>query len=308
MSEQRAAESESHIFTTTFLDALGRWQRGWRRDKAARLPIATALEREAATLPARFRQFGGTFYRKRHLYRTDDMSELAPLFLNGVLDEGSVTSWSSDYGYIERLWDDASFGQPNVASGAIFAHVPAQHEVVLNIPALWADPVFVAAANAYQRDGAREAAGLFNFRMTQSEVVLRTPLQRAEIYALSLPGNFQSLASSIGFNSANEDILQQMLSAAQIDLSRPFVFKKSRSAAIVDKVVASITTKLMARRAVQTPHPGKLADAVALGDAVRAPGARFLGWRRLPSRDGTMEARWSDGTVAYQCRGNVWLY
>ena len=301
-------KKESNIFTISFLDALGRWQRGWKRDKAARLPIAKALEREAVNLPARFRQFNGKLYRKRHLYRTEDMSELAPLFLTGALDEGSATSWSSDYNYIERLGDDTSFPQPNVASGAIFAHVPAQHEIVLNIQALWADPAFEAAANLYQANGGREAAGLHNFNVTQSEIVLRTPLQLSEIYALSLPGNFQSLATSIGFTKANEHLLPQLLETAGIDLSQPFIISQAKTALIISKVVASTTAKIVAWKAVRTPHPGRLADAVALGNAVRAPSARFLGWRRLPSRDGIMEARWSDGTVAYQRRGNVWLY
>lgn len=296
-----------NIFTTNFLDALGRWQRGWRRDKAARLPIAQALEREAATLPAQFRQFSGKLYRKRHLYKTADLSELAPLFLTGTLDEGSATSWSSDYNYIERLGDGPSFAQPNVASGAIFAHVPAPNEIVLNIPALWADPTFVAAANAYRTNGGEEAVGLHHFNVTQSEVVLRTPLQLSEIYAFSLPGNFQHLATSMGFGSANQDILHQMLQTAGIDLSRPFIIKQPKSASIITKVVASITAKMAAWQAVRSPHPGKLADAFALGDATRAPSARFMGWRRLRSRDGTMEARWSDGTVAYQRRGYVWL-
>lgn len=300
-------KARANIFTTDFLDALGRWQRGWRRDKAARLPIAQALEREAATLPARFRQFNGKLYRKRHLYKTEDLSELAPLFLTGTLDEGSATSWSSDFNYIERLGDGPSFAQPNVASGAIFAHVPAPNEIVLNIPALWADPTFVAAANAYSTNRGEEAVSLHHFNLTQSEVVLRTPLQLSEIYALSLPGNFQQLATSMGFDSTNQHILHQMLQAARIDLSRPFIIKQPKSASIITKVVASITAKIAAWQAVRSPHPGKLADAFALGEQIRAPSARFIGWRRLRSRDGTMEARWSDGTVAYQRRGYVWL-
>jgi hypothetical protein len=235
------------------------------------------------------------------------MAELAPLFLTGTLDEGSATSWSADYNYIERLGDDASFAQPNVASGAIFAHVPDPHEIVLNIPALWADPAFVAAANAYQANGGKEAAGLHNFNVTQNEVVLRTPLRLSEIYALSLPGNFQSLATSMGFTNADEHPLHQLLQTAGIDLSRPFIIKQARAAPIIANVVTSITAKIGAWMAVRTPHPGRLTDAVALGDAVRTPSARFLGWRRLSCRDGIMEARWSDGTVAYQRRGNVWL-
>jgi hypothetical protein len=63
-------------FTDGFLDALGRWQRGWRRDRKARGPIGAALEREAASLPGRFREPRGRAYRKRHLYRTVDQNEL----------------------------------------------------------------------------------------------------------------------------------------------------------------------------------------------------------------------------------------
>jgi hypothetical protein len=272
----------STIFTTSFLDALGHWQRGWKHNKAARLPIANALEHEAGNLPTPFRQFSGKLYRKRHLYKTEDMSELAPLFLTGTLDEGSATSWSSDYNYIERLWDDSSFSQPNVASGAIFAHVPAQHEIVLNIPALWADPGFVSAANSYRANGGQEADGLYKFNSTQSEVVLRTSLQLSEIHALSLQGNFQSLATSMGFTKANEHVLHQLLQAAGTDLSRPFIISQAKAGPIIAKVVSSITAKIVAWKAIRTPHPGRLADAVALGDGARAPGARFMGWRNPP--------------------------
>lgn len=303
-----ANKKEPKIFTVSFLDALGRWQRGWRREKAARLPIANALELEAASLPGRFRQSSGILYRKRHLYRTEDMSELAPLFLTGALDEGSATSWSSDYNYIERLGDDTSFSHPMVASGAIFAHTPDQDEIVLNISALWADPAFVAATTAYRVNGGKEAAALQNFNRQQSEVVLRTPLQLSEIYALSLPGNFQSLATSGGFTKTDEHHLHQLLQTGGIDLSRPFIIKQPKASGIIANVIASITTKIEVWKAVRTPHRGKLRDAIKLGDNVRAPSAQFLGWRRLSCRDGIMEARWSDGTVAYQCKGNVWIY
>jgi hypothetical protein len=99
-----------------------------------------------------------------------------------------------------------------------------------------------------------------------------------------------------------------MLQAAGINLQKPFVLPRARAANIITKVVAQITSRLQAWIAARTPHPGKLADAVALADGVKAPGAQFLGWRRLPQGRGTMEARWSDGTVAYQRRGRIWLY
>ncbi|QYE37124.1 hypothetical protein KZX46_22295 (plasmid) [Polymorphobacter sp. PAMC 29334] len=232
------------MFTSQFLDALGRWQRGWKRDKSARIPIAAAIEREAAMLPAKFRRPGGRLYRKRHLYMTHDQSELAPLFLSGLLDEGSVTSWSTDYEHVERLGDDASFGHPRLAAGAIFAHVPREPEVILDISSLWADESFVAAAAAYcARDGS-EGEALLNFAAKQSEVIMRAPLRLDEIEALSLPGNFQSLASLMGITREHEDVLHQMLDAADIRLERPFVISRDRASAVLSKVLESIATKM----------------------------------------------------------------
>jgi hypothetical protein len=139
-------------YPDSFFDALGRWQRGWKRDPVLRGSLARNLVRETKRLPDALRRNDGrALYRKRNLYRSEDQAELFPLFMQGVLDEGSPTSWSTDLGFAERfgkIFDDHS---PNSVAGAIFRHVPADDEVVLNIPRLWLDPDFVASANSYRR-------------------------------------------------------------------------------------------------------------------------------------------------------------
>jgi hypothetical protein len=137
---RRLPFESGHVVTypDSFFDALGRWQRGWKRDPVLRGSLAKNLVRETKRLPDALRRHDGrALYRKRNLYRSEDQAELIPLFMQGDLDEGSPTSWSTDLGFAERfgkIFDDHS---PNSVAGAIFRHVPADDEVVLNIQRLW---------------------------------------------------------------------------------------------------------------------------------------------------------------------------
>jgi hypothetical protein len=306
------------MFTSEFFDALGRWQKGWKQDPARRAAIAAALLREAVKLPARFRQHDGTpLYRKRHLYRLEDQRELVPLFLAGVLDERSPTSWSKDYAFAEKF--DELFDQhdPNAAAGAIFRHIPSPDEVVLNIPALWDDAGFVAAAEAYRKAGGAEAGAIFHFRgeRDQNEVILRAPLRLDEIHALSRPGNFESLCATFGaVNDEAKDAVQSILDKAKITPDSPKLLSPEASRRVVDAVVSKMTARLTAFFAVRTPakpqgRRGRLRDAFDLGVSAAARDAFFLGWRKLSGPDGLMEGRWSDGTVAYhRPDGAFWIW
>lgn len=76
-SSDRHRRVDPRPFTDGFLDALGRWQRGWRRDRKARGPIGAALEREAASLLGRFRDPRGAALGAYLLYRlVDDLIDL----------------------------------------------------------------------------------------------------------------------------------------------------------------------------------------------------------------------------------------
>jgi hypothetical protein len=60
------------------------------------------------------RHYGRALYRKRNLHRSEDQAELFPLFMQGVFDEGSPTSWSTDLCFAERfgkIFDDHSTGR-----------------------------------------------------------------------------------------------------------------------------------------------------------------------------------------------------
>jgi hypothetical protein len=305
-------------FTNEFLDALGRWQRGWKQDPAKRAPIAAALVKESAKLAERFRQHNGTpLYRKRHLYRREDQRELVPLFLQGILDEGSPTSWSKNLAFAEkfdRVFDDED---PNSVAGAIFEHVPREDEVVLNVPALWDDPGFVAVAEAYQRSGGTEAAAIFYFRdeRDQNEVILRAPLRLNEIVALSRPGDFESLSTAVGAETEEaRDALRILLQTTNINLGTARFLSDEATRRVMQTAVTVMKARMEAWMALRVPtrpdgKRGRLRDAVHLGRRAANKLATFEGWRRLPGPDGLMEGRWSDGTVAYhRPNGAIWLY
>jgi len=305
------------VFSDQFLEALGRWQRGWRQDPALRLPIATALEREVAVVPDHFRRHaGGPLYRKRHLYRKIDETELKPLFLEGELDEGSPTSWSGDLDFVKEFSSDFDLGNPGLVAAAIFRHTSQTGEVILNIPALWRDPAFVAAAEAYRLAGGAEAEALFNYHgdLDQQEVILRAPLRLHEIYGIIRPGNFQSLCALIGVQTREQEgALLDLLEAADVKLDRLDFLPHSTTQKLVQRVAARMCRRQTVRVAVRRPSKpvgrrGRLSDAHALGCIACAGGASFLGWRRLHVPGGFMEARWSDGTVAYHRRGGAfWI-
>lgn len=304
------------MFDTAFLDALGRWLRGWEQDPVARAPIAAALEQHASRLPQRFRNHDGSpVFRKRGLYRRQDQKELLPLLLGGKLDEGSITSWSSELGFLDSFGDRFDHSSPNAAAGAIFRHIPAPNEIILNIPALWADEEFAERARRYQAGGGSEAKAIFHFtgERDQSELVLRTPLRREEIFHLFRPGEFTSLAEAAG--ARNEDTRSDLLAALfdiGIDLRDPGYRPPANTQRIVQNVANTMKRKLECRAAILEPYlpdgrRARLKDAVELGNATCRDGARFKSWRRLPGPDGVLEGRWTDGTITYHRRGFIWM-
>ena len=269
-------------FTDAFFDALGRWQRGWNQDPAVRKPIAAALVKEALKLPIHFRTFNGILYRKRHLYRSEKRRELRPLFIWGVLDEGCPTSWTMKY-EIAELYDEVfDLHDKNAAAGSIFAHTPKFNEVILNIPSLWNDHTFVAAADAYQKAGGKEAKALFNFHVAnnQHEVIMKAPLRVDEIVTLSGKIEFKGIYVS---QSGTSNVIQNVLKRSEY------------------------------LRGILTPNKyngmkGTLEDTFNFGKAYASRSAKFLGWRKLRGRDRIMEARWTDGTFAYRrLDGAMWL-
>ncbi|RYY26141.1 MAG: hypothetical protein EOP62_11730 [Sphingomonadales bacterium] len=238
-----------------------------------------------------------------------------PLILEGVLNEGTATSWTSDLGFLDEFGDKFDDASPNAVAGAIFRHIPKPSEVILNIAALWADDEFVKCAEAYRAADGEEAKGLFHFkgRREQSEIVLRAPLRRDEIYFIFRRGDLDSLAKTAGAKTDDDrtDLLDALL-ANGIDLRDPGYRPPAVTQRIVQRVADEMRQRLEARAAILEPHlpdgkRGRLKDAVALGTAGSNDDARLLGWRRLHGRDGVMQARWSDGTIVFHRRGFIWI-
>jgi len=306
------------IFTFQFLGALGRWQRGWGQDPTKRASIARALVEEATKLPDRFRiHDGSALYRKRHLYRSKDQRELAPLFLSGVLDEGSPTSWSKDRSFAEKfdqVFDDLD---PASVAGAIFKHVPVAGEVILNIPALWEDSDFLLAVDEYKNANGAEARGISHFRgeRDQNEIIVHAPLRAVEICKLSRSTTFDNICAAMGAaDDSSKGVVRYLLKIANINPPEPRFLPEGGSRRVVERVIALQREKIEAWFDLRVPtrprgSRGRLKDAYELGKQAAEPGAKFEGWRRLRGRGGLMEARWSDGTVAYHgFWRRIWLY
>ena len=229
------------MFTSDFLEALGRWLRGWGQIPAIRDEIAKNLIANSSALPLRFRQHDGTaLYRKRHLYNVPDKKELSTLFVDGVLQEGPATSWTRNLDtakMFDRIFDDQN---PDSVAGAVFCHVPAQDEVVLNIHSLWEDPEFSAAVADHVEKGKPEATALENFgKNQQEEVILNAPLRRDEILLLSRVSTFDSLAKEAGaVTPKSQDALQDLLIEANIHPEDPRFLNEEATKRVIYRLIA----------------------------------------------------------------------
>ena len=236
-------------FSDAFLDALGRWQRGWRQDPKLKAPIAAGLEAEARNLPERFRApRPECLYRKRHLYRSEDQRELVPLLLGGGLVENAPTSWSLDLAFAEGFDDILDEDDARAITGAVFRHVAVPGEVILDVPALWADPKFAKAVEAYRDRGGTEAQALFHFRgaRDQNEVILRAPLLRTEILKLSGKGDFDAICLEMGAQTdeQREAVAHYLQAAGEVPETPRFLPAEASA-----RVVAATIEKFWARLA-----------------------------------------------------------
>ncbi|MBN8747184.1 MAG: hypothetical protein J0I65_06705 [Variovorax sp.] len=237
-------------YNDRFLDALGRWQRGWRRDPVVRGSVAQDLLDQIEHLPAYVREHDGTpLYRKRNLYRSEDQKELAPLFVAGRLDEGSPTSWSTSVQFAENFGPPFDDTDPSSTAGAIFKHVPQPSEVILNIPRLWRDPEFVGAAESYRDRDGKESKALFHFRneRDQFEVVLRAPLLRDEIYRLARFGSYEGIYEQLGaVDTESQLAVDDMLAAAKLDPLAPRYLTPDATQRVIDTVFVALRARLRA--------------------------------------------------------------
>ena len=192
------------MFSCELLEAVGRWQKGWREDQDLREELAIALKEQASALPLKFRSVNSMCYRKRFLHR----GELIDLILRDGRTEG-VTSWTTDKPYAEMFKGHL---RPDAISAAIFAHKPCEGDVILNIPALWSDAEFVAVANEFATCEKDWAKALHNFRDLQQEIILEVPLRGSDIIGLSgVASPFDELCDREGIHQDQRDALFKSL-------------------------------------------------------------------------------------------------
>jgi hypothetical protein len=87
----------------------------------------------------------------------------------------------------------------------IFSHFPASSEVLLNIPALWDNTSFQAAAEHFRERNGNNSDALFHVRSRQSEVILRADLRYEELTHLcGLSSPFDGLCEIHGSHSEEE--------------------------------------------------------------------------------------------------------
>ncbi|GJI93644.1 hypothetical protein RugamoR57_03620 [Duganella caerulea] len=190
-------------FTSSFLDVLGRWMRGWKEDQALRLTFVTQLEEEAAKLPSCFRTVNVDCYRKRYLTRGD----ISPL-IRGDLDDG-VTSWTTDQGFAEFF---KGLERTGTITATIFKHRPEPSEVVLSIAALWENSEFQKAVQRYIDNNGIHAEAFQRIGSSQSEIVLRARLRYDEIIAFTGRSSpFDELCDAAGITLNNQDEAWKLL-------------------------------------------------------------------------------------------------
>ena len=185
-------------FSDQLLESLGAWQSGWREVQSRRENLADELCGQVASLPPEFRTVSASCYRKRFIHK----GETVDLFLNDSRDEG-VASWTLDLRFAERL---KGLTRDDAVSAAIFEHTPADGEVIVSFPALWAAQEFQDAVKGYASRSGPQSDALVHFKDTQQEVVLKTPLRASEMIALTGASSpFDDLCDRIGVPDSQRD-------------------------------------------------------------------------------------------------------
>lgn len=223
-------------FSDRFLSALGGWQRGWREDKDRRLRLTDELLAavEAENLPAPFRSLEATCYRKRYLVPSNPQNggDMGPLFLNGFIEEG-LASWTTDKKFAQNFKDPLREG----TFAAIFAHRPQRGEVLVNIPALWAERAFEEAVEAFDSKGGPNADALMHFRFRQGEIVMNAKLNYDELAGLCAKSSpFDVLCEVAGLSSDEErDAFWKQLVEANKFPEDPTWLSMSSTRAVLDR-------------------------------------------------------------------------
>jgi hypothetical protein len=152
--------------------------------------VTENLTREAAMLRAEFRTAPEVCYRKRFLFKKD----MESLIMFCGLDDG-VASWSTDKAFAMAF---KGLVKEEAATAVYFEHRPTAAEVIVNIPALWDDAGFQAAAEDYRTRGGREALALFHM-ISQREVILHAHLHLHEVKGMvGASSSFEAICDEAG--------------------------------------------------------------------------------------------------------------
>lgn len=174
------------IFTRDFLTSLSNWQRGWSENQERRRIIADELVEQCKKLPDKFKTVNDPCYRKRFVIE----GEVTPILIDDNFPEG-IASWTTELEYAKRF---KGMIRPSTKFIMVFKHFPQSEEVVVNIIALWKDVDFVNAANKFQAEDCEAAKALFNFKDSQSEIILRSTLRGSEIEDMvTISSSFEDL-------------------------------------------------------------------------------------------------------------------
>lgn len=223
-------------FTDRFLSALGGWQRGWREARDRRLVLAEELVAAATAqnLAIQFRSAGTTCYRKRYLVPNNPQNggDMGPLFLNGFIEEG-LASWTTDKKFAQDFKDPLREG----TFAGVFAHLPQPGEVLVNIPALWADKTFEEAVNAFHARDGRNADALMYFKFRQGEIVMNAQLKYEELAGLcgrSSPFDVLCEAAGLSTDEERDDFWKKLVEADKFP-EAPMWLTKDATRGVLDR-------------------------------------------------------------------------
>jgi len=241
------------MFSDRFLSAIGGWQRGWREEKDRRLVLAEELDSAATAenLPIQFRRTEKICYRKRFLVPNNPQNggDLGPLLLNGFIDEG-LASWTTDQKFAQDFKDPLRSG----TFAAVFAHLPEPGEVLVNIPALWAENAFEEAVKAFHTRGGPNADALMHFKFRQGEIVMNVPLKYEELAGVcgrSSPFDVLCEVAGLSTDEERDDFWKKLVEAGQFP-EAPKWLTRDATQAVLDR----------ARMQFLERHASKIADII----------------------------------------------
>jgi hypothetical protein len=183
------------MFTIELIQAISDWQRGG--DAKQKRRRGERLKLEALKLPAIYRHTTARCYRQIAL----NNPKLLHLGTQFQLPE-TISAWTTSITVAKEF----KGGVPDRLSyqALIFAVIPPLGTVVLNFPALFENPEFIAAVNQYRSQITGFGDGIGRYGNSQREVVIE--LSVLPLNALSFWGGFSSSQEKLGKQFFGRDL------------------------------------------------------------------------------------------------------